>query len=390
MRMTRLAAALVAVVMTAGCGVHVGVEDDKEKPAARTTATPSSTAEATPGADVIEVEVDAPPPDEPCNGKPGVDIPAVDAPEVDSDPVTVPDQKLGGETVPGFVIPGVRVPALHVPAQCAEREEAPAGCIGAVTIPAATIPGLTLPEVRIPGVEVAGRSLQAEVVQPAVMQPAVTEGAQHTPVECAQKVAPGEYRPSVYQTKTYRTNIYRTRVYRPSVYRPRVCLDGECLPPVTVPPITVQPVTVPPVTVQPTTLQGRRLPEITSKCVKVFQGSKDTAYNVCSDVLFDFDKSDIRPDAEAVLRQVVGSLNKRFKGRDIQVDGHTDSQGSDAYNDRLSVRRAESVKRWLAQHGIAAGRISTHGYGESEPVESNASAEGRQHNRRVVIGVAKG
>ena len=85
------------------------------------------------------------------------------------------------------------------------------------------------------------------------------------------------------------------------------------------------------------------------------------------------------------------SLKKRFGGRDIQVDGHTDSQGSDAYNDRLSVRRAEAVKQWLAGHrGIAAGRISTHGYGESEPVDTNATGAGRQKNRRVVIGVAKG
>jgi OOP family OmpA-OmpF porin len=83
------------------------------------------------------------------------------------------------------------------------------------------------------------------------------------------------------------------------------------------------------------------------------------------------------------------SVDKRFAGRDIQVDGHTDSRGSHAYNDRLSIRRAESVKRWLAAHGIAAGRISTDGYGESEPVASNASADGRQRNRRVVIGVTR-
>jgi outer membrane protein OmpA-like peptidoglycan-associated protein len=113
-------------------------------------------------------------------------------------------------------------------------------------------------------------------------------------------------------------------------------------------------------------------------------------HDVCSDVLFDFDRSDIRADAEAVLRQVVDSLNKRFRGRAIQVDGHTDSQGSDAYNDSLSVRRAEAVKQWLAGHGIAASRIATHGYGETEPVASNASEDRRQRNRRVVIGVSKG
>jgi OOP family OmpA-OmpF porin len=136
-------------------------------------------------------------------------------------------------------------------------------------------------------------------------------------------------------------------------------------------------------------LDAKVLPEVTSKCVDVFEGNGRAAYDVCSDVLFDFDKADIRPDAAGVLQQVVRSLNKRYAGRDIQVDGHTDAQGSDAYNDRLSVRRAESVERWLAGHGIAAGRISTHGYGESEPVATNATDAGRQKNRRVVIGVSK-
>jgi OmpA-OmpF porin, OOP family len=107
-------------------------------------------------------------------------------------------------------------------------------------------------------------------------------------------------------------------------------------------------------------------------------------------ILFDFDKADIRPDADAALRQVLDSLKQRFAGRRIEVDGHTDSQGSDTYNDRLAVRRADAVKQWLADHGIAASRISTHGYGESEPVASNATDAGRQRNRRVVIGVAKG
>jgi outer membrane protein OmpA-like peptidoglycan-associated protein len=184
--------------------------------------------------------------------------------------------------------------------------------------------------------------------------------------------------------------VYRTNVYRSNVYRSNVCFAGDCIPSVNIPAINIPAVDVPAVNVPATSLRAKVLPEIRSSCVKVLQGRSATAYNVCSDVLFDFDKADIRPDAEAVLQQVVRSLDKRFAGKDLQVDGHTDSQGSDAYNDRLSIRRAESVKRWLADHGIAAGRISTHGYGEREPVASNASSDGRQRNRRVVIGVAKG
>jgi OOP family OmpA-OmpF porin len=76
-------------------------------------------------------------------------------------------------------------------------------------------------------------------------------------------------------------------------------------------------------------------------------------------------------------------------GVHVGVEDDTDSRGSDAYNDALSIRRAEAVKRWLTAHGIAAGRISTHGYGEAEPVATNATDAGRQKNRRVVIGVSR-
>jgi outer membrane protein OmpA-like peptidoglycan-associated protein len=184
--------------------------------------------------------------------------------------------------------------------------------------------------------------------------------------------------------------VLRPSLLRPSLLRPSFCYEGDCIPSVSVPSISIGSVSVRSVSVPSSTLASKTLPEITSKCVRVFQGGNSTAYNVCSDVLFDFDKAEIRADAETVLRQVARSLKQRFAGRNIEVDGHTDAQGSDAYNDRLSVRRAEAVKQWLADHGITAGRIATHGYGETEPVASNAGEAGRQRNRRVVIGVAKG
>jgi outer membrane protein OmpA-like peptidoglycan-associated protein len=122
--------------------------------------------------------------------------------------------------------------------------------------------------------------------------------------------------------------------------------------------------------------------------VRVLSGGGEAAYSVCADVLFAFDRAEIRPGAASVLRQVARSLAKRYPNRRIQIDGHTDSQGSPSYNQRLSVRRAEAVKRWLVAHGhIAASRISTRGYGETQPVTSNASGSGRQRNRRVVVGV---
>ena len=69
----------------------------------------------------------------------------------------------------------------------------------------------------------------------------------------------------------------------------------------------------------------------------------------------------------------------------VVVDGYTDSIGSDAYNLKLSERRAEAVRDLMVQKGISASRITTHGYGKSRPVASNNTAEGRAENRRVEI-----
>jgi OOP family OmpA-OmpF porin len=71
----------------------------------------------------------------------------------------------------------------------------------------------------------------------------------------------------------------------------------------------------------------------------------------------------------------------------VIAEGHTDSIGSDAYNQKLSEQRAESVRRYLVNGGIEAGRISTEGFGESRPVASNQTADGRAQNRRVELRV---
>ena len=103
-------------------------------------------------------------------------------------------------------------------------------------------------------------------------------------------------------------------------------------------------------------------------------------------VHFDFNKSNIRPDARPVLDEAVRMLKERGEVSVI-VEGHTDSVGSNAYNMKLSKRRADAVKRYLVEHGIAASRITTEGFGERQPVASNATAEGRAQNRRVELNV---
>ena len=107
---------------------------------------------------------------------------------------------------------------------------------------------------------------------------------------------------------------------------------------------------------------------------------------VLRSVHFDFDKSTIRSDAVPVLNEAVEIL-KAEGGIAVIVEGHTDSVGSDAYNQKLSQRRAEAVRKYLVDHGIPSNRISTEGFGESRPVASNDTADGRAQNRRVELHV---
>ena len=101
-------------------------------------------------------------------------------------------------------------------------------------------------------------------------------------------------------------------------------------------------------------------------------------------VHFDFDKATLRPEAIAVLDQAAGLLDKHERVV-VEVAGHTDSVGSDAYNQGLSVRRADSVKNYLVSKGVNASRLTARGYGESQPVASNDTDAGRAENRRVEL-----
>jgi outer membrane protein OmpA-like peptidoglycan-associated protein len=107
------------------------------------------------------------------------------------------------------------------------------------------------------------------------------------------------------------------------------------------------------------------------------------------DVLFATGSDNLKPGAIGNLDRLVSFLEK-YGDRSASIEGHTDSMGSDAYNQDLSLRRADSVKGYLATHGVASGRLSSIGKGESYPVAGNESAGGRQQNRRVEIVIANG
>lgn len=105
---------------------------------------------------------------------------------------------------------------------------------------------------------------------------------------------------------------------------------------------------------------------------------------VLGNVLFDFDKYKIKPQAYPLLDEVVTVLEKN-PGVKIEVDGHTDSIGTAAYNLKLSEKRAEAVVKYLVKHGISADRLSFKGYGLTRPIATNKTKEGRAKNRRCEL-----
>lgn len=106
--------------------------------------------------------------------------------------------------------------------------------------------------------------------------------------------------------------------------------------------------------------------------------------NLSSEVTFDYDSDAIKTGFKGSLNKVANVLSD-YDRTVVHVIGHTDSTGSDSYNQNLSERRAGSVKNYLTVNGVSGERILTDGRGESEPVATNNTAEGRQMNRRVEI-----
>jgi outer membrane protein OmpA-like peptidoglycan-associated protein len=241
-----------------------------------------------------------------------------------------------GQGTPAKVIPGRTIPGYTIPGR---------------TIPGYTIPGRTIPSQVVPGYTIPGHvAADGTVVPPEVVPPTVVPG----------RVIP-----------------------------------GEVVPPRVIPPTVVPPRVIPPQILPPTIgLPEVRVPEITTPGIQVRQGQGQTVYSIPADILFDFDKANIRPDADAALRQVSKLIAARHPGARLLILGHTDAKGSDAYNQRLSERRAQAVQDWLISvAGLDPRRLSPAGRGETDPVAPNTNPDGsdnpdgRQRNRRVEISV---
>jgi outer membrane protein OmpA-like peptidoglycan-associated protein len=118
--------------------------------------------------------------------------------------------------------------------------------------------------------------------------------------------------------------------------------------------------------------------------VSVTRDGDNIILNMPGNITFGVDKTDVKPNFVEVLGSVALVL-KEYKSTMIEVAGHTDSTGSDSYNQLLSQQRAQSVSNILIQNGVEGIRIDTVGYGETRPTASNNTAEGRQQNRRVEL-----
>jgi outer membrane protein OmpA-like peptidoglycan-associated protein len=120
-----------------------------------------------------------------------------------------------------------------------------------------------------------------------------------------------------------------------------------------------------------------------TKIERVGEGIKITFE---SGILFDVDKATLKPASEENLTKLAAILNK-YPDTNILLEGHTDATGSDEYNLNLSRLRAQSVEAFLASQAVTANRFTIMGYGESQPVASNDTEEGRQLNRRVEVAI---
>ena len=129
------------------------------------------------------------------------------------------------------------------------------------------------------------------------------------------------------------------------------------------------------------TVANNGCPEVTEAVAKALNSYAKT-------ILFDTGKATIKEQSAAVLGDIIGILNE-YSNAKFNIEGHTDSVGSEKSNQKLSEERASSVMNYLIEHGIASNRLSAKGYGESKPLDTNNTAAGRANNRRVEINLNK-
>jgi len=123
--------------------------------------------------------------------------------------------------------------------------------------------------------------------------------------------------------------------------------------------------------------------------MKRLEDEESIQINLSSDILFDFDESEIREDAEDVLKNIIPIIQK-FNNAEVKIVGHTDSIGTNLYNQNLSLARAKACENWIKERiDLTTQRFISDGKGETVPISSNDTDENRQKNRRVEITINK-
>ncbi len=129
------------------------------------------------------------------------------------------------------------------------------------------------------------------------------------------------------------------------------------------------------------TVANNGCPEVSEEAIKKLNDYAKT-------ILFDSGKSSFQKQTYPVLEAITAIL-KEYPSANFAIEGHTDSQGAEAFNQKLSQERASAVMNYLIEHGIASSRLSSAGFGESKPIDSNKTAKGRANNRRVEVRLVK-
>ncbi len=124
--------------------------------------------------------------------------------------------------------------------------------------------------------------------------------------------------------------------------------------------------------------------EVTADATALDSELNRTGHVAVYGIYFETAKADILPNSEAALNEIV-KLMQQDSSLKVRVEGHTDNQGSPAANQTLSDKRAQAVVNWLTQHGVAGGRLSAKGLGQTKPVADNSTEDGRAKNRRVEL-----
>ena len=125
--------------------------------------------------------------------------------------------------------------------------------------------------------------------------------------------------------------------------------------------------------------------------VQVVQPAPVQRFDLAADVLFDFNSASLRPDSVGALSATLASIRQAYASPRVQVQGFTDSIGTVAFNNGLSVRRAQAVQGWLVANGIPPANVTAEGFGQQSPVAPNTlpdgsdNPQGRAANRRVVL-----